>query len=265
MKTEKAITKDLPTEKEQMLSLAMDIGKSMIKCGSEINRVEETIIRICHAYGMKQTEVFSIVSMMHVTTIDENGKTLTQSRRVYSYSNNLGKLDRLNALSRKICDTACDVKTARKELDEINNEQTNFHVTAMIGSMLAAGGFAVFFGGTLLDAAASMPIAVVIYLMNTLIKTRGMNKLFYTALCSAISGTLAFIFVKLGFGNNPDMIMIGDIMLIIPGLMLINSVREMLCGDIMSGLLRMLESIIIAMAIACGFAVPILVFGKLGW
>ena len=59
---------------ESMLTLAMDIGKSMIKCGSEISRVEETIIRICHAYGMKQTDVFSIISMMHVTTIDENGK-----------------------------------------------------------------------------------------------------------------------------------------------------------------------------------------------
>jgi uncharacterized membrane protein YjjP (DUF1212 family) len=55
--------------------------------------------------------------------------------------------------------------------------------------------------------------------------------------------------------------MIGDIMLIIPGLMLINSVREMLCGDVMSGLLRLLESIIIAMAIACGFAVPLLLSG----
>ena len=57
--------------------------------------------------------------------------------------------------------------------------------------------------------------------------------------------------------------MIGDIMLIIPGLMLINSVREMLCGDIMSGLLRLLESVIISMAIACGFAVAILSAGKI--
>ena len=100
--------------------------------------------------------------------------------------------------------------------------------------------------------------------MNTLIKARGMNKLFYTALCSAISGTLAIVFTKIGFGNNSDLIMIGDIMIIIPGVMLINSVREMLCGDVMSGLLRLLEAIIIAMAIACGFAVPILAFGRLG-
>lgn len=249
----------------KILSLAMDLGKSMIKCGSEISRVEETIMRICYAYGMKQTEVFSVISMIHVTTVDEDGTPYTQSRRVYSNSNNLGKLEKLNALSRNVCAGVCDLDEARKELEKINYEPSPFHVTAMIGSMLAAAGFTVFFGGTLLDAVASVPIACVVYLMSTLIRTRGMNRLFYTALCSVVAGTLAIVFTKIGFGNNPDLIMIGDIMLIIPGVMLINSVREMLGGDIMSGLLRLLEAVIIAMSIACGFAVPILIFGKLGW
>ena len=250
---------------ESLLCLALDIGKSMIKCGAEISRVEETIMRICYAFNMKQTEVFSIVSMITVTTYDENGKSYTQSRRTYSYSTNLGKLEKLNALSREICETRCDISLAKEKLLEINSEKGVFHVTALIGHILGASAFTVFFGGSLLDALASMPIAVVIYLMNTFIKARGMNKLFYTALCSAISGTLAFVFARIGFGSDPNMIMIGDIMLIIPGLMLINSVREMLCGDIMSGLLRMIESVIIAAAIACGFAVPILIFGRLGW
>lgn len=255
--------KNEPDNLEKILSLALDIGKSMIKCGAEINRVEETIIRICYAYSIKQTEVFSIISMITATVIDENGKTNTQSRRMFSYSTNLGKLEKLNALSREICRTKCSIETARKKLDEINNDKKKFHVTALIGHVICAGAFAVFFGGTMLDALAAMPIAVIIYFMNNLIKARGMNKLFYTALCSAISGALAFIFVKLGFGNDPNMIMIGDIMLIIPGLMLINSVREMLCGDVMSGLLRMLESIIISASIACGFAVPILIFERI--
>lgn len=263
MDCEKITGEEIQVDPEKLLSLALDIGKSMIKCGAEINRIEETVVRICYAYGMKQTEVFSIISMITATTIDKNEKSYTQSRRLYAYSNNLGKLEQLNALSREICRTKCSVEEGRKKLDKINSETSVFHPTALIGHIIAAGAFAFFFGGTYLDALAAMPIAVLIYFMNTFIKARGMNKLFYTALCSALSGTLAFIFVKIGFGTNPDIIMIGDIMLIIPGLMLINSVREMLCGDVMSGLLRMLESIIISASIACGFAVPILLFGRI--
>ena len=249
------------TDTESILSLAMDIGKSMIKCGAEIDRVEETIIRICHAYGMKKTEVFSIVSMINVTTVDAEGHAFTQSRRVYSYATNLGRLERLNSLSRSICSGNLDLQQAKEELEEISSEKNGFHVTACIGSVLAAGGFAVFFGGSFKDCFAAMPIAVMIYLMNTYIKARGMSKLFYTALCSVVSGFLAIFFVRIGFADNPAMIMIGDIMLIIPGVILINSIREMLCGDLMSGMLRLLESLILSITIACGFAIPIMICG----
>lgn len=244
-----------------VLSFAMDLGKSMVKCGAEINRVEEAIIRICNAYGMKQTEVFSVISMIVATTFDESNHDYTQSRRIYAYSTNLEQLEKLNALSRKVCSEKPELEKAQKELQEIITEKSKFHLSACLGFVLAASGFSVFFGGTIKDAIAAAPIAVVIYFLSTFIKARGMSKLFYTAVISAISGFLALGFVKIGFADNASMIMIGDVMLMIPGLMLVNSIREMLCGDIMSGLLRLLESVIIAAAIACGFAIPILILG----
>lgn len=242
----------------EVLSLAMDLGKSMVKCGAEMNRVEETIIRVCYAYGMKRVEVFSIISMMTVTAFDADGEDYTQSRRIYAYSNNLGRLERLNALSRKICFECPDIAIAREELEKINNEEKKFRLSACLGNCIAAAAFTVFFGGSWRDSLASVPIAVMIYLMNSIIKAKGMNRLFFTSVCSALSGFLALLFVYLGLADNASMIMIGDIMLIIPGLMLINSIRELLCGDVMSGLMRFLESMIIALSIACGFAVPIL-------
>ncbi len=246
---------------ERVLSLALDLGKSMVKCGAEINRVEETVLRVAYAYGMKSTEVFSIVSMIHATVIDSDDRTHSQMRRIYSYSTNFGRLEKLNDLSRRICHTTPDVDDVRNELEKICKEGKNFSLPVCLGHMLAAAAFAIFFGGTALDALASTPIAVVIYLMQTFIKAKGVSRLFFTALDSAICGSLALVFVHFGFGNNPDLIMIGDIMLLIPGLMLINSVREMLCGDLMSGLLRLLESVILAMAIAVGFALPIMLWG----
>lgn len=246
---------------DKVLTLALDIGKSMVKCSAEINRVEETVIRICYAYGIKKAQVFSIISLITATIIEEDGKPHSQTRRIYAYETNFGRLEKLNALSRKICAETPDVDEARKELQKICSVEKSFSVKACIGHIVAASSFTIFFGGTALDALAAAPIGLVIYLLGAYIKARGMSRLFFTALTSAISGTLALLFVKIGFGHNPGTIMIGDIMLIIPGLMLINSVREMLCGDVMSGLLRLLESIIIAMSIACGFAIPLLLSG----
>lgn len=247
---------------DRVLSLALDLGKNMVKCGAEINRVEETVVRICFAYGMKSIDVFSIISMIEATAIDENGMPHTQVRRIHSNQTDFGRLEKLNEFSRKICRTVPDVGTAIEELKSITQKGKQYSVSVCLGHMLAAGSFALFFGGSLLDCAAATVIAAVIYFLNSYIKVSGVNRLFFTAFISAVAGFLAIGFVHFGFGHDANMIMIGDIMLIIPGLKLINSVREMLCGDLMSGLLRLLESIFFAVAIACGFAIALLVTGK---
>lgn len=244
-----------------VLSLAMDIGKSMVRCGAEINRVEETVARICRAYGMQRTDVFSIVSVIVATTRDPDGREVTLSRRIYSYATNFRQLEQLNALSRRLCASPEAPAAVREELEIINRDPLRLHPTACVGYVLGAAAFTVFFGGSWKDALAAAPIAVILWLISSLVRVHGMSKLFVTTLSSATAGFLAIAFVKLGLADNAGMIMIGDIMLIIPGMMLIHSVREMLCGDLMSGLLRLLESLILALAIACGFAIPIMILG----
>ena len=71
----------------------------------------------------------------------------------------------------------------------------------------------------------------------------------------------ALLLVKLGLGDHVDKIMIGGIMLLIPGIAMTNSVRDMLIGDVMSGWFRLLNALLIAGAIACGFALSIILIG----
>ena len=246
---------------EKVLSLALDIARNMVKCGAEVNRAEQAVMRICYAYGMEKAQVFSVVSMIIATVVDEESGAHTQMRRSYSYGVNFGRLEKLNALSRRICAETPDIDLVRLELETICIEDKKFRLKVCAGYMLAAAAFAIFFGGTLLDALATIPIAAAIYAMQTYIRVKGASRLFFTAIESSVAGLLALIFVHIGFGNNPDIIMIGDIMLLIPGLMLINSLREMLCGDLMSGMLRLLESVILAVSIAGGFALPIYFWG----
>ena len=87
------------------------------------------------------------------------------------------------------------------------------------------------------------------------------NRLFYTFLASFLSGCLAVLLVRLGLGHHADKIMIGDVMLFIPGLSLVNGVRELFYRDILTGVYRLVEAIILAVAIAAGFGVAIYLCG----
>ena len=69
-----------------------------------------------------------------------------------------------------------------------------------------------------------------------------------------VGGLLAALSVRIGLGRNVDMISIGNIMLLIPGIALTNSLRDMFSGNTISGLMRFIESILLALTIAFGFA-----------
>jgi uncharacterized membrane protein YjjP (DUF1212 family) len=64
-------------------------------------------------------------------------------------------------------------------------------------------------------------------------------------------------------GLHADMIMIGDIMLLIPGIPMTNSIRDVLVGDTISGTLRLTESMVRAAVIAAGFMLAIMAAGRL--
>ena len=65
---------------------------------------------------------------------------------------------------------------------------------------------------------------------------------------------MASLAVRVGLGESVDMISIGNIMLLIPGIPLTNSLRDMFTGNTISGMMRFLEAIIMALVIAFGFA-----------
>ena len=76
-----------------------------------------------------------------------------------------------------------------------------------------------------------------------------------TALCVA-GGIGAYMAVGASLADSVSSISIGNIMLLIPGIALTNSIRDMFSGDTISGLLRFTEALILSIFIAWGFAIP---------
>lgn len=85
----------------------------------------------------------------------------------------------------------------------------------------------------------------------------------YSLAISIVAGLLCILSVFAGIGQHIDMVMIGSIMLLIPGISLMNALRDMMCGDIITGILRLAEALMMAVAIAAGFGIAIMILGGL--
>ncbi|MCM1184529.1 MAG: threonine/serine exporter family protein [Roseburia sp.] len=253
----------LPREDAELaLECALDIGESMLRTGAEILRVESTIMRICQTYGDGIVDVFTILSLIIVSWHPEGGRNITQSRRIYSYETDLEKLEELNALSRYICDKKPSYAEIKEGVNEIMcRRKKRFSKSRLAGYVLVSSAFAVFFGGNLRDGLAAGLVGIVLYLWDMLFAKGSRNRVVYSLIISVVAGLACILSVAAGIGVNTDKIMIGSIMLLIPGINLMNSLRDMMSGDIITGILRLAEALMMAVAIAAGFGLAIMALG----
>ena len=223
----------------ERLYKVLDIGQAMLQSGAEVSRVEDSLRRIC---------------LIMVTMYSRQYGALTQIRRVAGQQYDLHRLELLNLLCRRICAERLTLEETERALDAIRDEpQYSFPVQLLTFALISAS-FSLFFGGSALDAAASGGIGAVLKVMDQAIRRTEANAFLSALLCSCLGGLLAALSVRIGLGRNVDMISIGNIMLLIPGIALTNSLRDMFSGNTISGLMRFIEAVLLALVIACGFA-----------
>lgn len=246
-------------ENELILSKILEIGEGMLISGGEVSRVEDSITRLCAAYHMKDINVFTITASIVVTVTDEEGKVISQTRRVRKYRTDFTKLERYNALSRELCAHPQNAVYMAQKLETIRQEKMYSRWQDIGAYGLVSATFSVFFGGGLSDAVAAAVVGLFLYFMVDLTRKLEMNYIVSNLLCSFCGGGIAVLLYQMGIGRSVDKVIIGNIMLLIPGISLTNAIRDMISGDIMSGTSRLCEAVLISIAISLGFTITLLV------
>ena len=104
-------------------------------------------------------------------------------------------------------------------------------------------------------------IAVLICWMERYLSPFCMNGVEFQFIASFLSGVSTLLLCRFGMQFHADKVLIGIIMLLIPGIMLTNSIRDILLGDIISGSLRLVEAILMAATLALGMMAAIWLMG----
>lgn len=248
-------------QNDRLLSCILDMGELLLTSGAEILRVEDTLIRICSAYGFAKTDVFTITSSIVLTVHTQDRRVLTQTRRIRMRDTDLGRLARVNEFSRRLCAGPLDIDAFSQSLEELRQIASYPQWVRCCLYAAISATFALFFGGTVQDALASAISGTLLFFSLCFVSRLRINGILLNMLCSALAALAAVGMVSLGLGHSPDKIIIGNIMLLIPGIALTTSLRDMINGDTISGLLGLSEAVLKALAIAIGFAMVLMQTG----
>lgn len=251
--------KDIEQVVDQILMVAYDL----IVSGSEVGRTEKQITRMCHAYGMDEVEVFIITSSIMISVTSSEGEYYTRIKRIHAYHTDFYLVELLEQLSSYICVNAPSKEEILRYREKIYKEVEREH--SWKGNFVSYGVFCFismiftcFFGGTIQDGIASFVCGIFIKIAFEFLEKNLSNRFFINTISSAIGGFIAWIIYQFGVVNEVDKVIIGNIMLLIPGLATVNALKDLISGEMMTGMLRLSDALIQAIAIAIGFAIVLL-------
>ncbi len=246
---------------QEYLNCAMDIGEQMLINGAEVHRVEDSVRRMCRAFGYERIDVFIITSSM-VVTVFKGEEFITQTRRIVGSTTDLEKIHRLNDLSRRICNHSFNsAKKIKKEIELILNQKNYPLWLECLAYAIISGAFSIFFGGNLADGGVSFLIGALARILIYFADRAQMNKMFIKFISCFFATMLAIIAVRFRLILAVDKVIIGNIMTLIPGIGLTNALRDLFTGDSIASMLRFVEAVLTALAIAAGYFVATFLFG----
>lgn len=245
---------------EEVVSLVILAGEIMLKNGAETSRVEQTMEHIARAAGAKYVESFVIPTGVFVTVTMPDGKSLTTMRRVRDRTTNLDRIAKVNELSRRLAESRLDCQSAHYLLKSIAKERTGFSLgPSIVATGAVGGGFVILQNGSTGEViAAFFAAACVRYIAHIVSRLHGVQFTFdfLGAITAGIVGVVThYLWPQL----SRDIIIVGGIVPLVPGVAITNAISDVIAGDLLSGMSRGLEAALTSIAVAMGVVIVLAV------
>ena len=246
-----------------ILLLALKAGQILLENGAEIFRVEDTVYRICHYYGLHSANVFVLSNGIFLTSGDEKETQFAKVLQIPVNVANLSRVAEVNQLSRQIEAGRFTPEEAKLQLERIENTPGFSNRIQIISAGFSGACFSFMFGGALQDFFCSIWIGMILQLYLVKIAKPHFSKIVCNITGSALVTALSIFFYQTGLGLHLESMMIGGIILMVPGVAFTNAIRDMADEDYISGSVRMLDAILVFLCIAMGVGFVIALWNQI--
>lgn len=247
---------------DYILDFVVHLGREMLECGANLERVKLSIELILKSYQLREVSIFALSTHISVSAREVNGAARTRQVTVPGSGIHLEKLRRLNDLSYQVCRE----KPEPKELEDMLYEalMVSGYSTKMVlaGYLLAMFALCRIFGGGWQEIIVVFISTLVLFLVSNYFAREKMNRIITNVACMFLAGCIALFFTYIGFTDNLYTIIITNAFYLIPGIPMVNSVRNILCGNEMNGILELLKVVLEVITIVAGLYIAYFVFGR---
>ncbi|MEZ5105099.1 MAG: threonine/serine exporter family protein [Draconibacterium sp.] len=244
----------------ELSKILLEVGALLMASGANTSRIRITISRIANAYGF-HTELLVTHRALMVTVSDEDNDYFQSSlKRTSPHGANFRMVSGISRMSWRVVDENWNFGQIWAEIERLKSLPHYPRLVVLFTVALAGASFCRLFGGGFVE----MLVAFVATFVGLFVRQETVKRNFNGYLCiffaSFVSCLISGAFVKLGQGSEAEFAFATSVLYLIPGIPLINSLSDLLDGNIMNGIVRGTNGLIIAFAIALGMLSSILIY-----
>lgn len=229
----------------------------IIENGGETYRAEETIKFICKSFDISEVESIATPTGFYITISVNGDDNNTLVKRIRKRTIDLQKINDVNSVSRNLSEHLITLDEALEELIQINERtdlKENYYI---LYAGISSAFFALLSGQHMLEFATAFFTGMLVAKLSKRFE-KLQSYYFFSSIFSGL--IIAYIaisvtyFLKMGNYNN---IIVGCMMPLLPGLAMTNAIRDTIRGDLISGIARATEVLLVASSLAAGAGITI--------
>ena len=248
-------------ELRDIIDLSLWAGQMLLQHGATSQRTEESVHRIGTGLGCDWLDVLVAPDAITITA-SSGSEFRTKLRRVVSLGVDLGKVTAVNDLSRRIIHNKLNRAQTRLALEQIDKMPRSYNrwlVVLMVG--LACAAFSRLFGGDWLIFGITFLSSAIAMIFRQELTRRFFNPLLVVVACAFVAGCLASTADLFAWGNEPEAALAAAVLLLVPGVPLINAAQDLIRGHLVAGIARGVTGLLISLAIALGLLLALSLTG----
>lgn len=239
---------------ESVTDISVKAGELVLENGGETYRAENTVVRIAKTLGAKTATAFVTPTVVMFSFTDDQNRHHSAFRRIFTRVVNLRKLCQVNTLFRRL-----------EKREKQTNPAVIESVLRRIGSSLgyppwmlvlcaacSSFCFAFVFGGTLKEAVCAFVAGLLLRAFLIRFEKLALNSFITSLFSGALISVLSGVSVRLGLLPSALIVNTAVLMQVVPGLALVNAIRDIIAGDLVSGTARLVEACMIAGGLSIG-------------
>jgi len=242
------------------LRVSAEAGRVVLESGGETYRAEDIIGAMAGSLGALDAESYATLTGLMASCTDETGRSRAIIKRIRKRQMNLERIALVSALARDAVSGKLGLDEAERGLCEIETVGAYPAPWPAVGAALITGFFCLLFGGAWNDALVAAAIGLAMGRITSWFGGMRLSDFFINIVGGAFAATVAMIASSLGLCAQRDTVIIGAIMLLVPGFMIVNAIRDTIAGDLVAGMARLADAFISATGISIGVGVALKVW-----